>query len=27
MSPEERQHLTDELSQLYKQLYPAKKTG
>ena len=27
MSQEERQHLTDELNQLYKQLYPAKKTG
>ena len=27
MSQEERQGLTDELNQLYKQLYPAKKTG
>ena len=27
MSKEERQQLTDELNQLYKQLYPAKKTG
>ena len=27
MSPDERQHLTDELNQLFKQQYPVKKTG